>query len=145
MNDQHLSTMGPSVQDNGFDVASYQTLAVDGYVAEPVIAHWQQVGKYRLPLASVYGQNNGGVLRRDFVGELSSRPNNYMPQWSAPSRGSSVNQTGGMINVPMSSYTAGQSVSNPITVNADQASMISRFISSKSPTYAGGLSTSGGE
>jgi len=135
----------PSHDDNGFDVASYQTLGVDGYVAEPVIAHWQQIGKYRLPLASVFGQNNGGVLRRDVVGDLSSRPNVHMPIWNAPSNGSSFNQTGGMISVPMSSYTAGQNLANPINANADQSSLVAKFVASQSPRYTANLSTAGGE
>lgn len=132
-------------EDNGYDVASYQRLGVDGYTPYDVVPKWYQVGKYRLPLASVYGQNNPGVLRRDFVGDLSSHPNVYMPIWNAPSNGQSYNKTGGMVNIPMSSYTAGQTQVNAFSANADQNSMLAQFIASKSPTYTGTLSQSGGE
>ena len=133
----------PSEADNGYDAPSMQTISVDGYLAEPVIAPWQQVGKYKLPLGSVSNQNDGGPLRRDFVGDLYSGMNVFMPQWSAPSRGAVVNQTGGMINVPVSSYAAAQNQANPITVNADQASLANAFVMSQSPRYAGSMSELG--
>jgi hypothetical protein len=139
----------PSEQDNGYDVTSHQLLGIDGYEPEAVIADWQQVGKYKLPLASVYGQNNGGILRRDFVGSLKSGANVdvSVSRWGAPSRGSAVNQTGGMIVVPVSSYTAGQTQANPITVNADQSSLLAQFMASRSPRFAGdfAMSTAGGD
>lgn len=136
----------PSEEDNGYDAPSMQTLGVDGYVPYPVIPHSQQNAIYRLPLASVYNQNNGGVLRKDFVGDLYSGMNSYMPYWNAPSRGTAVNQTGGMISVPMSSYASGQYIANPITANADQSSLVAQFIAARSPRYAGAsMSTYGGE
>jgi hypothetical protein len=126
-----------------------QTIAIDGYEPEPVIATWTQVGKYRLPLASVSNQNDGGVLRKDFVGQLSSSPNVDVSQtiWGAPTRGAVVNQTGGMVVIPVSSYSAGQTMANPITVNADQSSLLAKFLDSQSPRYNGGLvlSTAGGD
>lgn len=137
----------PSREDNGFDVASHQTISIDGYEPEPVIATFQQVGKYRLPLGSVSNQNNPGLLRRDFVGSLYNGPNVYMPIWGAPTRGAVVNQTGGAIAIPVSSYAAGQAQANPITVNADQASLLNQFVASQSPRYSGALafSTAGGD
>lgn len=137
----------PSAEDNGYDEPSHQTISIDGYEPEPVIASWQQVGKYKLPLASVSNQNNPGLLRRDGVEGLYSGPNVFMPQWGAPTRGAAVNQTGGMVVVPMSSYTAGQTLANPITVNADQTALLASFMASQSPRYAGGLalSTAGGD
>ena len=142
-----LAQLGPSEQDNGYDAPSMQTISIDGYEPEPVIPAFWQVGKYKLPLGSVSNQNNPGLLRRDFVGDLNSNPNVFMPQWGAPTRGAVVNQTGGMVNVPMSSYSAGQTQANPITVNADQSSLIASFLKSQSPRYAGGLalSTAGGD
>jgi hypothetical protein len=124
-----------------------QTISIDGYEPEPVIAHWVQVGKYKLPLASVSNQNDGGLLRRDFVGDLNSGPNVFMPQWSAPTRGAVVNQTGGMVVAPINSYSAGQTQANPITVNADQASLIASFLASQNPRSSGAFafSTAGGE
>lgn len=135
----------PSEQDNGYDAASMQTLGIDGYFPEPVIADFQQIGRYRLPLASVYGQNNGGVLRRDFVGALKNGPNVYMPIWSAPQRGAAVNQTGGMVVLPLNAYVSGQARANAFSANADQAQLEAAFINSQSPRYTGGLSQSGGE
>jgi hypothetical protein len=123
--------------DTGYDAASYQRLGVDGYTPEPVVAGYQQVGKYKLPLASVFNQNNGGMLRKDGVGDLDSRPNVYMPQWSAPSNGASVNQTGGMVQSPMSSYLSGQlPQANGFSPNADQSQLAS-FLQSRSPRFAG--------
>jgi hypothetical protein len=122
-----------------------QGLGVDGYYPEQVIADWQQIGIYKLPLGSVSNQNNPGVLRRDFVGNLYNGPNVYMPIWSAPTRGAVVNQTGGMVVVPMAAYTSGQFQANPITVNADQASIAAQFVASQSPRYVGTFSQSGGE
>jgi hypothetical protein len=135
----------PSPEANGYDAPSMQTISIDGYTPEPVIASWQQVGKYKLPLASVSNQNDGGILLHDGVENLYSGMNTYMPQWGAPSNGRSYNQTGGMISIPMSSYTAGQYEANPITVNADQASAANAFIMSQSPRYVGSMSSSGGE
>jgi hypothetical protein len=132
-----------SKEANGYDAPSMQTLGVDGYFPEPVIATFQQVGKYKLPLGSVSNQNNGGVLRRDGVGDLNSRPNVYMPQWSAPSRGTVVNQTGGMVLVPLNSYEASQAPANAFVANADQASLLAQFMASRSPRYAGLSSMSG--
>jgi len=109
-----------------------------------VIATWQQVGFYRLPLASVANQNNGGMLRNDGVNDLSSSPNVYMPIWGAPSNGKSVNQVGGRVQVPMSSYVAGQVTANAFVANADQTSLVAQFIQSKSPRYSG-LSSNAGE
>lgn len=145
-----LATSGrASKDDNGYDAPSEQTLSIDGYEPEAVIADYQQVGKYKLPLGSVFNQNNPGVLRRDFVGSLKSGMNVdvAVTLYGAPSRGAVVNQTGGMVLVPVSSYAAGQSQANPITVNADQSSLLAKFIASQSPRYAGGLalSTAGGD
>lgn len=138
-----LATSGTAAAEaNGYDAPSMQTLGVDGYFPEGVIADWQQVGIYRLPLASVSNQNNGGVLRRDFVGSLYSGMNVYMPVWSAPTRGYSVNQTGGMVVDPIPSYMAGQVRANPFSANADQAQISSAFVASQSPRYTGGLSLS---
>jgi hypothetical protein len=128
----------------GYDAASYQELGVDGYVSEPVVATFQQVGKYKLPLASVFNQNNGGLLRKDGVGDLDSRPNVYMPQWSAPSNGASVNQVGGMVQNPMASYLSnGVPQANSFTANADQAAAVAQFMNSRSPRYAGFSALSG--
>ena len=124
-------------ETQGYDAASYQTIAVDGYYAYPVIAGYQQVGEFRLPNASVYNQNDGGILRKDGVGDLSSLPNVYMPQWSAPSRGSSYNQTAGAAVPPINSYMAGNQQANGFNANADQADAISQFLAQKSPRYAG--------
>lgn len=139
----------PSHDDNGYDALSYQTLGIDGYYAEPVVAPWQQVGIYKLPLASVSNKNNGGILRHDGVENLNSEMNVDITGtiWGAPTRGAVVNQTGGMVNLPMSSYMAGQYQANPITVNADQASVLNRFMSSLSPRSNGimALSTLGGD
>ena len=145
-----LATSGrASQEDNGYDEPSHQTLSVDGYEPEAVIADYQQIGKYKLPLGSVFNQNNPGLLRRDFVGNLKNGMNVDVSTtlFSAPTRGSVVNQTGGMVLVPVSSYSAGQSQANPISVNADQSSMLAKFIASQSPRYAGGLafSTAGGD
>lgn len=131
---------GTDTEDaQGYDAASYQLLAVDGYYPEPVIATFQQVGKYRLPLASVSNQNNPGLLRKDGVGDLDSRPNVYMPIWSAPSRGAVVNQVGGMVTPPLNSYAAGFQQSNQFSANADEA----QFVGSLSPRYAGMSALSG--
>jgi hypothetical protein len=141
-----LATSGtPAPEDNGYDAPSMQGLGVDGYTPLPEIAPWQQVGYYKLPLASVSNQNDGGVLRRDFVGDLYSGMNVYMPQWSAPERGAVVNQTGGMVVIPVASYTAAQNQANPINVNADQTAIAAAFMMSQSPRYVGSMSSSGGE
>lgn len=121
------------------NAASYQGVAVDGYVPEPVIAPYQQVGIYRLPLASVAKQNNPGMLRHDGVESLDSTPNVYMPIWSAPMRGAAVNQVGGMVIEPINSYDAQQVQSNQFSANADTAA----FIASLSPRYAGMSALSG--
>lgn len=127
----------------GYDAASYQHLAIDGYYSEPVVATFQQVGRYRLPLASVSNQNNGGMLLHDGVGDLDSRPNVFMPIWSAPGGGRSVNQTGGMVQNPMGSYNAGQQQANAFSANADETSAIAQFLNSRSPRYAGMSALSG--
>lgn len=127
----------------GYDAPSEQTLGIDGYYAEPVIAPFQQVGLYKLPLGSVSNQNNPGVLRHDGVESLNARPNVYMPIWAAPTRGAVVNQTGGMVVVPINSYAADQVQANSISPNADQSSLIAQFLASRSPRYAGLSSLSG--
>jgi len=132
----------PLTEDQGYDAASYQHLAIDGYYPEPVISAPQQTGLYRLPLASVSNQNNPGMLRKDGVGDLDSRPNVYMPIWSAPGGGRSVNQVGGMVENPMSSYAAGQQ-SNAFSANADETFAIAQFMNSRSPRYAGMSALSG--
>lgn len=143
----HLSSHGSpqSGKDNGYDVASYMPLGVDGYVAEPVIAHFQQIGKYRLPLMSP--SRGKIVLRRDFVGDLNSRPNVYMPQWSAPARGKMVTQVGGMVQQPMASYNAGMVNVNQFIANSDLSqTAAASFIAQKSARYTGpNLSQSGGD
>lgn len=140
---QRSSTLSVN-DDGGYDAASYQHLGIDGYYPYPVVASFEQVGEYRLPLASVSKKNNPGMLRKDGVGDLDSRPNNYMPQWSAPSNGRSVNQTGGMAQNPMGSYQAGQQQANAFSANADETSAIGHFVGSLSPRYAG-LSALSGE
>jgi len=131
-------------ETQGYDAASYQTIAVDGYYAEPVVATFQQVGIFRLPNASVSNQNDGGLLRKDGVGDLSSAPNVYMPQWSAPSRGASYNQTAGAAVPPVNSFVAGNVQANTFGANADASSAIANFLAQKSPRYAG-LSVLSGE
>ena len=115
-------------ETQGYDAASYQTIAVDGYYAEPVVATFQQVGIFRLPNASVSNQNDGGLLR----------------QWSAPSRGASYNQTAGAAVPPVNSFVAGNVQANTFGANADASSAIANFLAQKSPRYAG-LSVLSGE
>lgn len=135
---------GTDTEDaQGYDAASYQHLGIDGYTPEPVIPTFQQAGKYRLPLASVSNQNNGGLRRNDVVGDLDNGPNVYMPIWSAPSRGAVVNLVGGRAENPMNSYAAGQQQANQFSANADQASALAQFLNSKSPRYAGMSALSG--
>jgi hypothetical protein len=138
----HAAT-GVTEDAQGYDVTSHQTLGVDGYVPFPVIADFQQVGEYRLPLASIFKRNNPGMLRHDGVEDLSSSPNVYMPQWSAPSNGRSVNQTGGLVVNPMNSFDAGQQQANTFSANADQATVIAQFLNSRSPRYASMSALSG--
>lgn len=141
-----LATSGtPSGLDNGYDAPSMQTLGIDGYFPEQVIADFQQIGIYKLPLASVSNQNNGGILRRDFVGQLRNGPNVFMPIWSAPTRGAVVNQTGGMVVLPLNAYTSSQARANSFSANADQAQLSAAFVASQNPRYVGTLSTAGGE
>lgn len=135
----------PSNSDNGYDAPSMQGLGVDGYIAEQVIADWQQIGIYKLPLGSVSNQNNGGILRKDFVGQLRNGPNVYMPIWSAPSRGAVVNQTGGMVVLPLNSYASSQGRANPFNANADQAQLAGAFVATQNPRFVGNYSQSGGE
>lgn len=122
--------------ESGYDAASYQHLGIDGYFPYPVVAPWEQVGEYRLPLASVSRQNDGGLRRHDGVEGLSSAPNVYMPQWSAPSNGRSVNLIGGTAVNPMNSFAAGQQQGNQFSANADQDAAIAQFINSQSPRFS---------
>lgn len=116
-------------------VPSHMPLGVDGYLPSTAIARQDQDFTYRLPLMSP--SRGKIVLRRDGVEELSSRPNNHMPRWSAPSRGRQVINTGGMAQQPLNSYSAGQVNVNSFLANSDLTALAAaQFVGGKSPRYS---------
>lgn len=135
----NLSVLGEGTPN----APSMQTVSIDGYNPEPVVATFEQAGIYRLPLASVYGQNSSGPLRNDVVGQISSRPNVYMPQWGAPTRNPAVVQTGGAVQTPISPYNAQLLNVNAFIANADMNSTVAQsFLASLSPRNSGAPSYS---
>ena len=126
-----LSTHCTTAEDNGHDAPSEMGLALDGYTPIAVPAQWEQTGKYVIPLMSP--SRGKIVLRRDVIGDISVRPNVYMPIWKAPTRGRIVTNTNGTAQTPMNSYSAGQVNVNAFIANSDLSSTVAAsFIAAKS-------------
>lgn len=143
----NLSTHeAPAEEDNGYDVASYMPLGLDGYAPIAVPSQWEQTGTYRLPLMS---PSRGHIVRRrDVVEEISSRPNNPRPSiWSTPVRGRIVTNTNGAAQAPLASYAAGQVNVNAFLANSDLSqAQAAQFVASRSARYTGpNLAQTGGD